>query len=227
MTDRPSGPGASAPQDDADLRGLRALAGARVLRADVQWEEPPDGLWERIEAQVRHEDRSETGGPTAEAERSGLARGRSVPRRGGASGRRSAGRLAPWLLGAAAVVLLVAAVGVLVRERSERDVVATAALEQLGDAGRGTAELIDADGTMQLRLDVEGLDPGDRFVEVWVIDEGVSKLVSLGPLRDDGVYDLPEGLDARAFPVVDVSYEPFDGNPAHSGDSVLRGTLTF
>jgi hypothetical protein len=25
--------------------------------------------------------------------------------------------------------------------------------------------------------------------------------------------------------VVDVSLEPFDGDPAHSGDSVVRGTL--
>jgi hypothetical protein len=53
----------------------------------------------------------------------------------------------------------------------------------------------------------------------------VSKLVSLGPLRRDGVYDLPAGLDPAAFPIVDVSVEPIDGDPAHSGDSVLRGEL--
>jgi hypothetical protein len=28
------------------------------------------------------------------------------------------------------------------------------------------------------------------------------------------------------FPVVDISIEPFGGDPSHSGDSVVRGTLT-
>jgi hypothetical protein len=62
---------------------------------------------------------------------------------------------------------------------------------------------------------------------VWLIDPTVSKMVSLGPLRDDGVYDVPAGVDPFAFPIVDVSAEPVDGNPAHSGDSLLRGQLPF
>jgi hypothetical protein len=55
----------------------------------------------------------------------------------------------------------------------------------------------------------------------------VSKLVSLGPLRPDGVYDLPAGLEPEQFPIVDVSLEPIDGDPTHSGDSLLRGQLEF
>jgi hypothetical protein len=51
--------------------------------------------------------------------------------------------------------------------------------------------------------------------------------VSLGPLRPDGSYDLPPGLDPEQFPIVDVSVEPLDGDPAHSGDSRLRGQLRF
>jgi hypothetical protein len=76
-------------------------------------------------------------------------------------------------------------------------------------------------------VETTGLDPGDGFLEVWVIDAEVTKLVSLGPSRPDGTYDLPPGLDPEDFPVVDVSVEPLDGDPAHSGDSVLRGELTF
>ncbi len=60
-----------------------------------------------------------------------------------------------------------------------------------------------------------------------MIDEGVTRLVSLGPLRPDGTYDLPDTIDPRDFPVVDVSVEPVDGDPTHSGDSRLRGTLEF
>jgi hypothetical protein len=83
----------------------------------------------------------------------------------------------------------------------------------------------DDDGRLELRVDTTDLDPGDGFLELWMIDTTVTRLVSLGPLRPDGVYDLPPGLDPAAFPVVDVSIEPLDGNPAHSGDSVLRGRL--
>jgi hypothetical protein len=86
---------------------------------------------------------------------------------------------------------------------------------------------VDDDGDLVLQVEAEGLDAGDGFLEVWVIDPEVTKLVSLGPSRPDGSYDLPSGLDPEEFPVVDVSVEPLDGDPAHSGDSVLRGTLTF
>jgi len=40
-------------------------------------------------------------------------------------------------------------------------------------------------------------------------------------------YDLPDALDPHAFPIVDVSVEPADGVPAHSGVSVLRSALQF
>ena len=92
--------------------------------------------------------------------------------------------------------------------------------------GSGRAELVNADGVKQIRLETADLDAGDGFLEVWVIDPSVTKLVSLGPLRPDGIYDLPEGLDPAQFPIVDISVEPVDGDPTHSGNSVLRGQLT-
>ena len=121
------------------------------------------------------------------------------------------------------------AAGALTRDGSSDDstVVAAAALAPLGDAGEGSAELVDSDGSLQLRLSTNDLDAGDGFLEVWVISPDVTQLVSLGPLRADGVYDLPQGLDPAAFPIVDVSVEPIDGDPTHSGASVLRGELTF
>jgi hypothetical protein len=36
---------------------------------------------------------------------------------------------------------------------------------------------------------------------------------------------IPTGLDLAEYPIVDVSREPFDGDPAHSSDSIARGTL--
>ena len=64
------------------------------------------------------------------------------------------------------------------------------------------------------------------FREVWVIAPDLSKLISLGVLDGDpGVFALPEGLNLAEYPIVDVSNEPFDGNPGHSSDSMARGEL--
>lgn len=51
-------------------------------------------------------------------------------------------------------------------------------------------------------------------------------MVSLGNLLGSKTtFTLPAGLDVAAYPLVDVSVEPYDGNPLHSGDSVVRGQL--
>ena len=36
---------------------------------------------------------------------------------------------------------------------------------------------------------------------------------------------VPAGIDPAQFALVDVSREPVDGEPAHSGDSIVRGLL--
>ena len=48
---------------------------------------------------------------------------------------------------------------------------------------------------------------------------------SLGLLDDAGEYAIPADIDLSEFSVVDVSIEPDDGDPTHSGRSILRGTL--
>ena len=98
---------------------------------------------------------------------------------------------------AAAAVVLVVAVGAVIGSGSSDDstVIAAAALEPLGDAGEGSAELVERDGLLQLQLSTSGIDSGDGFLEVWVINTDVTQLVSLGPLRNDGIYELPPGLD--------------------------------
>lgn len=206
--------------DGDELAELRALARQVGIDAEHPLEpipEPPPGLFDRISAELAV-DVVPPGVPA----RTGAPAGTDaevVPLRG-----RAPRWLAP-LAAAAAVLVVVGFVVVSGDDADQADVLATVTLDQLGDAGAGTAELVDADGQLQLRLDTSDLDAGDGFLEVWVIDRDVTKLVSLGPLRSDGTYDLPPGIDPADFPVVDVSVEPLDGNPAHSGDSVLRGTL--
>jgi hypothetical protein len=63
--------------------------------------------------------------------------------------------------------------------------------------------------------------------EVWMMRSDLGGLVSVGYLDgDQGRFTVPDGVDTAEFPVVDVSAEADDGDPAHSGDSIVRGTLT-
>ena len=224
MADDATTPG---PRDEPELDALRSLVGGRPVE-EVTWEEPPAGVWDRIAAEL-----GVPGAPPGDAAGEPVAAAGSVHSPGPAAGRpptdiRSRRRVVPWLVGAAAaVVLLVVGVAVLADRSPSSDVVASVELDRLGPSGSGAAELVEQDGRYRLQVDTADLDPGDGFLEVWVIDSDVSRLVSLGPVRPDGTYDLPPDLDPRQFPVVDVSVEPLDGDPAHSGDSVLRGQLTF
>jgi anti-sigma-K factor RskA len=109
--------------------------------------------------------------------------------------------------------------------------VASASVAPLDDGEPGspvTADLRESDDRLQLDLPLSdaGLPTaGADFYEVWLIDPNVEGMISLGPVRSDGTYSVPTDVDYRDFPIVDVSVEPADGNPTHSGVSVLRGTL--
>ena len=75
-------------------------------------------------------------------------------------------------------------------------------------------------------MTLDGPAADGDFREVWLIDREVTRLVSLGVLEgSSGTFTIPTGLDLADFAVVDVSAEPFDGDPAHSGDSIIRGVL--
>ncbi len=107
--------------------------------------------------------------------------------------------------------------------------VAAAALDPLDDSGAtGEARVLERDdGTRVLELDLSAADPDDGFYEVWLIDESVEDMYPLGMVRGGGevTLDVPSGVDLTEFPVVDVSVEPLDGDPRHSGRSVARGVL--
>ncbi|NII39888.1 hypothetical protein E9228_000507 [Curtobacterium flaccumfaciens] len=93
----------------------------------------------------------------------------------------------------------------------------------------GTAALErDTDGRLSLVVDVDPRtsDGTAPLREVWMMRSDLSGLVSVGFLDgDQGRFTVPSGVDPSRYPVVDVSAESADGDPAHSGDSVVRGTL--
>lgn len=149
----------------------------------------------------------------------------------GASQGRS--RRTPWLVGVAAgLVGLVAGAGIvagLLRSSEPAGaVVAQAELQNLAtEAAAGTArvELL-SNGSKVLVVDTDFEDVRDAYLEVWLIDPNVEGMVSLGHLTQaDEQFVIPEGYDVAAFPIVDISVEPLDGVPTHSGDSITRGVL--
>ena len=218
-----------------DLAALRAI-GRDLSADDLGWDAPPDDLWARIEAEAFGVaaapviEPPATEPPVAEPPVVGVGGGSAddttvVPFPG--PDQRKRRWLVPVAAVAAAALIVVGIITVnATRPGDEPELIASVTLDVLGDAGSGRAELVNADGVKQIRLETADLDAGDGFLEVWVIDPSVTKLVSLGSLRPDGIYDLPEGLDPAQFPIVDISVEPVDGDPTHSGNSVLRGQLT-
>ena len=104
---------------------------------------------------------------------------------------------------------------------------ASIALRPVG-SGDPSAEgrLTTSTGGGEAELSVAGLAPSESgFYEVWLLGE--RGLVSLGSFTvgdgGDAVVELPVPVDPAGYESFDVSLEPDDGNPEHSGDSVLRG----
>jgi anti-sigma-K factor RskA len=83
-------------------------------------------------------------------------------------------------------------------------------------------------GSDQLRLSVSGLkETGPReFYELWLLGSD-GELVSLGSFRVDpggsSEIEVPVPVDPDRYRYYDVSIQPENGSPDHSGRSVLRG----
>lgn len=86
------------------------------------------------------------------------------------------------------------------------------------------ARIVCIDTECAVEIDLTAVpNAGDGDLELWVINGDVSDMHSLGLITESGSYELPDGVTAEDFPIVDISIEPRDGVAAHSGQSVLRG----
>lgn len=105
--------------------------------------------------------------------------------------------------------------------------VAAAELTPLRDAATtGTARAVQHDGVVNLRVNANPLQDSGIY-EVWLLHEDGTRMVALGFLAagTEGDFVVPAGLLGSGYRTVDISLEPDDGNPAHSGVSLARGTL--
>ncbi|PRY14081.1 anti-sigma factor [Kineococcus rhizosphaerae] len=227
-----------------EVAGWARLAAARAAD-DVTPGEPSEDTWARIAAEVGFTGATVTPLTTVPAPdpapdlRPAPAPVDLAARRGRRErGVRGTRLLRRWPLAAAAVLGLVAGVAGTrwadapdpAPQAVRPTVVSATTLRPLtaGDAGAGgTAQVTDEDGAVHLHLALHDVpSPREGYLEVWLLDAD-GGLVSLGALAgDDVTLALPGDVDLGRFDVVDVSREPLDGNPGHSSDSVLRGTLS-
>lgn len=122
----------------------------------------------------------------------------------------------------------VIATGILGTRPGDQTVVASATLDAFpGWSASGSALLEEDDaGVRSIVVDLDADVPPTEIREVWLIRSDASGLVSLGLLEgSSGRFVVPDGIDIDEFTLVDVSAEPVDGDPAHSGDSIVRGEL--
>lgn len=148
-------------------------------------------------------------------------------------GRGRAGRSARWWqrtgtwMAAAAAAVLVAFGALWVVNREPRELAGADLAPVAQHSATGSAKVVqqpDGSRRLEVRLDK---DEARGYQEVWLIAPDLSRLVSVGVMNaETGTFDVPAGLDLAEYPIVDVSDEPVDGNPAHSSDSIVRGTLS-
>jgi hypothetical protein len=215
--------GSSAPASDVSERqgvsdGPDVSDSPHVLDAWMQ-DEPPDNV-RQLAMEGSPPDSAASAVSSAAVPDSGRRRG-------------SRGRRVLSLTLAAAIALVVGfGLGFLVDRfvQPTQTVIERAQLQALPawPGARGEA-WVERDGTgdrfLEVRVDSSRPDPGYR--QVWLIDRNVKAMASMGFLNNGvGRFNIPDDLDLNQFPIVDVSAEPAnDEDPAHSGDSIVRGQL--
>ena len=202
-------------QCSGDLAHLRrAAVVGRTTLDEGELVSPPPRVWARIAATLDLPAELAPGAPIVDL----------------ATARR---RRRPWILGvAAAAVVVLAGVSVVtwnLTRTPSTTVLATAALNAFpGWTGAGGEAVVERepDGSRTVRVTLDAEVGDDSYREVWLITSDATELVSLGTVRgDSGTFAIPDGIDLDRYELVDISDEPYDGDPAHSGDSIVRGEL--
>lgn len=92
----------------------------------------------------------------------------------------------------------------------------------------GKAAVIRTANGFELTIDTtKPVDVGTGYLEVWLINRDLKRMVSVGVLRENGAAAFPisQNLIDQGYVVVDISLEQYDDNSVHSGNSVMRGKL--
>jgi hypothetical protein len=132
------------------------------------------------------------------------------------------------LLAAAAVAVVAAGAGAIALNRDDTVTLASTDLSPL-DSSRatGTASVVEeGDGSRVLRIELDAPAAKDGFYEAWLADSSAVGMISMGNVHPGTTsLPVPDGIDLADWPTVEISVEPVDGDPDHSGVSLVRGAL--
>ncbi len=219
----------SCPQCSETLAALRDTM--TTLHAPVpELVAPPASVWDAVTAEVDREPHEAMREPEV-APASVVDAGDDLARQ---RATRTARRRFPvaWVAGAAAAGLVVGAVGarLLAGEQTPAPVtVMRTSLDTLDTRqARGTADVVREDGRLDLDVSTQPIDAGNGYLEVWLINKDLKRMVSVGVLQPGESaqsFAIPQALLDQGYVIVDISREGYDDSPQHSGDSVVRGTL--
>jgi hypothetical protein len=225
------------PPTQAELDAL-----ARILGDDVVWDEPDPSVEDRViaaivgeaatarrpapaplPAPVPADDRPAPGGPADEGPTGTVVDARHRFRRGG------------LVLGAAAAVVVVVAIGWAVLRSSEPDTggsgeqVALAPTDLAPSDASGRADISALPGGTQIVLDVSGLPPAPEgfYYEAW-LRKSPEVGVSAGTFHlrgGDAEIVLWSGVSTDDYPLVTVTIQEEGAGAESSGKVVLRGQV--
>jgi hypothetical protein len=132
------------------------------------------------------------------------------------------------LLLAAAAVVVAAGAGAIALNRDDVVTVASTTLDPL-DSSRATGKasvVEEDDGSRVLRIELDAPAAEDAFYEAWLADTSAVGMIPMGTVRPGTTsLTVPDGVDLADWPTVEISVEPIDGDPQHSGVSLVRGAL--
>ena len=205
----------------AEVDAYRRVVTLARPAPDIVWTPPPPGVWSRIEEGVS--------GVAPVIPLDGARVRRALP-----GDTRAARPPKPWwwAVGAAAAGLAIGLGGgrlLWFEPTPQATLLARTSLETL-DTGQplGDADLVQRADAVSLAVGLRPVDAGEGYLEVWLINRDLKRMVSVGVIEPDvagAEFPVSRSLLDQGYVIVDISREGFDDRPEHSGDSVVRGKL--
>ncbi len=190
------------------------------LQADATWVEPDPGLEDRVVAAVAQEAGSARAGRERQASGAGRPQRRALADRLGL-------RAPAFALGALAAALVAVVIALSGGAGSTApEFAATVAGTALAPTAQGNATFTKTTSGWRIQLSASGLPrlANGRYYQAW-LKSPAGVLVPVGTFNDARKVTLWAGVTPPAFPVLTVTRQRADGNPASSGERVLLGTI--